>query len=156
MRKGTNAAGYGKRAVFGNKKKSHLKFWKGWVANFKKPWGLRVFKSYGEAGDADLSALEQEVPKLKEELSQFNPKGAFNCDESVFFFRMAPDTTIATECLPGRKKAKDRINLMPYCNADGTRRFELVVIGKYFKPGVVEKRQGWSWASTTMRTRRHA
>lgn len=50
------------------------------------------------------------------------------------FDRMAPDTNIVTQRLPEWKNEKDRISLMPYFSADGSRRFELVLIGKSCKP----------------------
>lgn len=43
---------------------------------------------------------------------------------------MALDTYTAKEHLVVRKKAKDMINSMPCCNADGSRQFELMLIEK--------------------------
>ena len=55
---------------------------------------------------------------------------------------MAPDKTIAAEPLPGRKKAKERITFMPCVNADGSEKFELMVIGHAWKPHVFKKKTG--------------
>lgn len=119
-----------------------MTFSDGWLSNFNRRWGLRVFRSYGEGGDADLEAVRNELPLIKEKVRQYQPKDIFNCDESGLFYKMAPDKTIAQHRLPGRKKQKDRITFMPCCNSDGSEKFEVMFIGKSQQPRVFKKRSG--------------
>lgn len=132
-----------------------LTFSEGWLDNFKKRWGLRVFRSHGESGDADNDALEERMPKLREILASYACEDIFNADECGLFYSMAPDKTIATHALPGRKKVKDRLTFMPCCNATGTEKLELVVIGKSVRPRVFRKKQVQSWGLIIMRTAKH-
>ena len=97
-----------------------LKFSEGWLDNFTKRWGLSVFRSHGEAGDANEESLTAELPRMQKVISGYNPKVVFNCDECGLFYRMAPDRTISKKRVPGRKKAKERITIMPCANADGS------------------------------------
>ena len=55
---------------------------------------------------------------------------------------MALDKTIVLERLPGRKKAKDRITVLPCSNADGIEKIELMIIGKALIPRVFKNKSG--------------
>ena len=120
--------------------KSELKFSAGWLDNFKSQWNLRVFKSHGEIGDADLEAAARELPIIREKLKGYDPRYVYNADECGLFLKMAPDKTIYTERLPGRKKTKDRISLLFCCNADGSHKFEVMIIGKSRQPRAFKKK----------------
>ena len=111
-------------------KKPTLNFSAGWLGKFKSGWNQRVFKSHRESGDADLEAAVRELPLIKEKLRRYDPKDIFNADECGLFFKMAPDKTVSTERLPGRKKTKDRITLLFCYNADDSQKFEIMAIGK--------------------------
>lgn len=65
--------------------KSELTFSASWLDNFKSHWNLRLFKSSGESGDADLEAAARVLPITKERLKGYDPKGVFNADESGNF-----------------------------------------------------------------------
>lgn len=119
-----------------------LKFSDGWLGNFKKRWNLRLLRSYGERGDADVEALAAELPKLKEVVEKYDPKDIFNADECGLFYSMPPERSISRERLPGRKKAKERITFMPCANADGSEKLELMVIGKARNPRCFQKKSG--------------
>ena len=82
------------------------------------------------------------TPKTEGNCGTVCQKDVFNADECGLFFSMAPDKTIAAEPLPGCKKAKERITFMPCANADGSEKFELMVIGHAWKPGVFKKKTG--------------
>lgn len=58
---------------------------------------------------------------------------------------MAVDTTTARELFPVREKTKDRISSMPCCNEDGSRQFELMLIGKSCSPRLFGRNRGKKW-----------
>ena len=70
------------------------------------------------------------------------PKDIFNADECGLFYCLAPDTATAQQALPGRKKAKHRITVMPCASADGTEKIELMVIGHSVRPRCIKKKTG--------------
>lgn len=119
-----------------------FKLWQGWLEKFKKRLGLRVLKSYGESGDADVESLRRELPRIKNILKNYEPKNIFNADECGLFYKMAPDKAIEKERLYGRKKMKDRITFLPFANADGTEKLELMIIGRAARPRPFKKKSG--------------
>ena len=68
---------------------------------------------------------------------------------------MAPDKTVGTERLPGRKKAKDRISLLFRCNADGSEKYEVMIIWRSFRHRVLKKGQERSSDLTITTIQRH-
>lgn len=56
------------------------------------------------------------------------------------FFKMAPDKTVGTGRLPGRKKAKEGITVLLCCNADSTEKYELTIVCRSFCPRVFKKK----------------
>lgn len=132
-----------------------LQFSEGWLDKFKHRWNLRVFKSHGESGDADADAVAREMPRLRGIVAEYAKKDVFNADECGLFYRMAPDKTIALERLPGRKKAKERITIMPCANADGTEKIELMFIGSALNPASLKRSRVRNWDSTIMPIKRH-
>lgn len=123
-------------------KRIDLKFSLGWLQKFKKRWNLRVFRSHGESGDADETAIAFAMPNLQGKISQYEAKDVFNADECGLFYRMAPTQTIALERVQGRKKAKDRITVLPCSNMDGSEKIELLFIGTAAKPRAFKKKSG--------------
>ena len=55
-------------------------------------------------------------------------------DETGLFYRLEADYSLATKQLEGRKKDKEQITIIVYCNGDGSDKVPLWVIGKYAKP----------------------
>jgi hypothetical protein len=61
----------------------------------------------------------------------------YNADESAAFWRVLPSTTWVHDkekSAPGRKISKDRVTFMPCCNAAGSHKLELLVLGKAKNP----------------------
>ena len=56
---------------------------------------------------------------------------------------MAPTSTIAVEMLPVRKKEKQRFTVLACANADGSEKFDLMIIGNANKPRAFNKRTGF-------------
>ena len=57
---------------------------------------------------------------------------------------MAPDKTVGIERLPVHEKAKDRISLLFCCDADGSEKYEVLIIWRSFRPRVFKKGPGRS------------
>jgi hypothetical protein len=114
---------------------------RGWIVNFRKRNGIRTLKICGEKLSADQSAVEPFINELDQviknqylELSQI-----YNADESGSFWKLLPDRTLVTsneKTVPGRKTSKERIIFLTCCNADGSHRLELLVIGKGKNPSL--------------------
>lgn len=117
-------------------------FSEGWLENFKRRWQLKSFKLHGEAGDVDEHAINEQLARIRQKVSQYALKDVFNCDESGLFYQMAPDRTIAPSSFAGRKKQKARFTFLAGCNADGTERFPLMFIGNSCKPRCFNKKTG--------------
>lgn len=121
---------------------SSLKFSDGWVSNFKHRWKLRTVKSHGEEGDADVSAVAEVLPSLRDTLASYDRRDRFNADECGLNYCAPPDKTVAHCPLPGRKKAKERITVLLCCNADGSERLEPMFIGNAARPRAFKKKSG--------------
>lgn len=85
-------------------------------------------------GDADQDAIVRDVPAIKQNISFFNLSDIWNADECGLFNKMVPDRTISQIQLAGRKKGRTRITFLPCCNADGSEKCPLMIIGKAHKP----------------------
>ena len=62
-----------------------LVFRSGWLYRFEARNNFRQHKSHGEAGDADKSLIENELPILQTMLTSFHPKDISNADEFSIF-----------------------------------------------------------------------
>ncbi|XP_050294297.1 jerky protein homolog-like [Anthonomus grandis grandis] len=111
----------------------------GWLDKFKKRHGIRFLKVCGEKLSSDVSAI---VPFQEKFLAVVNEMKlsrdqVYNADESAAFWRALPDTTWVhsqEQSAPGRKISKDRVTFMPCCNAAGTHKLPLLVLGKSANP----------------------
>ena len=67
-----------------------------------------------ESGDADIAAMEAQLPMLRQICEDYNREDIFNADETVINYRMPPDRTIYASPLQGRKKDK-KANIVGVC-----------------------------------------
>ena len=69
-------------------------------------------------------------------LQQYPLENIFNADETGFFFRLGPNKTLASknDTAKGYKKDKQRLTILLACNATGSRKLKLFVIGKSKRP----------------------
>jgi transposase len=111
-----------------------LAFSSGWLHRFKKRNGIQERKLQGEASSADLSAITEALPLLKNMCSSYPPERIYNMDETGLFYRLEPDRTLATERLSGRKKNKERLSIALCANSDGSHKLDPLIIGKFKKP----------------------
>lgn len=132
----------------------------GWLQKFKARHGIRLLKVCGEKISSDSDSVrpfQERFLKVVEEM-KLSATQVYNADESASFWRVLPGSTWVHEgekSAPGRKVSKNRLTFMPCCNATGTHKLPLLVIGKANKPRcfknaqipVVYKASGKGWMS---------
>ena len=64
-----------------------LQFSSGWLQGFKKRNGIRQQKLQGEAGSADLTAILEALPVLREKCANYPLERIYNMDETGLFYR---------------------------------------------------------------------
>lgn len=129
-------------ALLPENQKLCLKFSNGWFARFKARFGLSLRRIHGEAGSADMQAIENALPALRSLMAQYDPKDVWNADEFGLFYRQAPGWTLSHQPVVGLKKEKSRITFLACCNANGEEKFPLMVIGNSQKPRVFRGKSG--------------
>lgn len=70
----------------------------------------KIFEVPRGIGVSDQASIYNALPEQRMVLRRFKPEDIFNADEYGDFYSMAPDRTIATERLPGRKRVKTKLN----------------------------------------------
>lgn len=111
----------------------------GWLDKFKLRHGVRFLKVCGEKLSSDVAAVQpfQETFRSVVEDMELCSEQVYNADESAIFWRTLPDTTWVHQdekSAPGRKISKDRLTFMPCCNAAGSHKLPLLVLGKAANP----------------------
>ena len=114
----------------------------GWLERFKKRHGIQKYKRHGESGSAEaaVEAARGAVTRLIGILKQYSSDDTYNCDESALFYKLLPETTLATEPQSGMKKEKARVTIHACTNASGTHKLPLWVIGMAANPRVFGKK----------------
>ena len=115
-------------------------FSSGWLVKFQQRHGFRSVRFFGESGSADVGAIEENLPKMIEEIEKYRRCDVFNMDETGLLYRMAPDRTIASKNLNGSKKDKARITIALTANADGSEKLPPLFIGHFGKPRAFGKK----------------
>lgn len=111
-------------------------FSNGWLCNVKKRHGIRMVYKHGEANDADQEGVKlcrEAIPRIVAE-GGYTADRVYNQDETGQCFRQLPSRTLATGNLAGGKKDKTRFTASLCCNASGTDKRDLFIIGKAKKP----------------------
>jgi DDE superfamily endonuclease/Tc5 transposase DNA-binding domain/Fission yeast centromere protein N-terminal domain len=138
-----------------------LIFSHGWLTRFKKRNNLQRFRLHGESGSVDQTSIDDLLPIIKTVTNEYAWEDIYNMDETGLFFRLEPDTTLATQRLNGKKKDKERLTIALCCNGNGTHKLMPFVIGKYANPrcfkninikniGVMYKANKKAWMTTTL------
>lgn len=111
----------------------------GWFWRWRHRKGIRRLTIAGEK----LSANTQAADKFKVEFSHTikNEKlvraQIFNFDETGLWYKTMPNRTMAAKeetQAPGFKNSKDRVTIGACCNADGSFKLTLVLVGKSARP----------------------
>lgn len=112
----------------------------GFISNFKKRHGIRMKKISGEklscADEAIIKNFQEAFTRQMEEL-MLVPEQIYNADETALVYKNLDNRTLVTvneKTAPGRKNSKDRVTIMPCCNATGSHKLTLMMIGKSEKP----------------------
>ncbi|XP_042148909.1 uncharacterized protein LOC121837369 [Ixodes scapularis] len=79
-------------------------------------------------------AAEMLQEKLAEFLAQYSPDDIYNFDETGFFYKLGPSSTLASEPVAGNKRSKERITVGFLCNASGTHKWKPIVVAKAERP----------------------
>ena len=111
-----------------------LKLSNGWLDSFKNRHGIKSWRRFGENGSIDPTIISNALPDLHEATRNYSLDDIYNMDENGLFFRMQAGHSLATKQLEGRKQDKERITLVLCCNASGTHKLPLWVVGKFEKP----------------------
>jgi len=111
-----------------------FKFSSGWLAKFKQQHQIRSHRRFGESGAANTKIIEESLPRIRTILDQYALADIYNMDEIGLFYRMQADNSLATKQHKGRKQNKERITITVCCNADGSDKLPLWIIGKSFRP----------------------
>ncbi|KAE8240346.1 hypothetical protein A4X13_0g7846 [Tilletia indica] len=115
------------------------KWTNGWLEGFQKRFKIQSRRRHGEAGSVDLDKLALALPKIQVQTQKYSLKDTFNMDETALLYRLQPDTGLATEFIAGGKKDKTRVTLVACCNADGSEKVEIWVLGQYQNPRALNK-----------------
>ncbi|KAM9918644.1 hypothetical protein OXX59_008515, partial [Metschnikowia pulcherrima] len=105
------------------------KFSSGWLSRFKARNTMKLRKVYGEKGSVDPKAHEEMI-SIRELCKEYPRENIYNMDESALYWKAASTVTISTESIIGRKPNRQRLTFTLCCNADGSDRCEIFLIGK--------------------------
>ena len=72
--------------------------------------------------------------ELRTLVDKYGIEDSYNIDETGLYWKMTPDTTLATEPQAGRKKEKTRITIVNCCNASGSHKLDPWLIGTAATP----------------------
>ena len=112
----------------------------GWMNGFKARHCILGRTAQGKSEPADVPAAEKYrnefVPRMRR--LGFDPACIYNADETGLFFRQLPDKTLSSTlheaAVKGHKKCKQRLTVLLTCNATGTHKVKLFVIGTAKRP----------------------
>ncbi|KAM7304214.1 tigger transposable element-derived protein 6-like [Ixodes scapularis] len=82
----------------------------------------------------DTAAVASARKQLAEFLAQYSPDDIYNFDETGFFYKLGPSSTLASEPVAGNKRSKERITVGFLCNASGTHKWKPIVVAKAERP----------------------
>jgi hypothetical protein len=108
----------------------------GWLGNFKKRQGIKQIVKHGEANGPNSHGVElarNAIPKIVND-GGYAAQDIYNQDETAQFWWHALQRSLATCKRAGRKQGKQCITVSLCCNATGTDKRVLFVIGKSKRP----------------------
>jgi hypothetical protein len=108
-------------------------FSNGWLQKFKKRHNISEHIRHGELGSVPETA-DEEMRGIRTFAGEYQEEDIYNMDEAPLYWKMIPSRGLATQVRLGRKKEKDRISTVLACNATGTDRLRVWIIGRSKKP----------------------
>lgn len=111
----------------------------GWLYSFKLRHGIRELDIQGEALSGDKDAAEKFVAEFNNFVTAENllPEQILNADGSGLYWKCLPSKTLAFQkekSAPGHKSSKERLTITTCSYFTGSKKLQLVVIGKAKKP----------------------
>ncbi|KAM0721559.1 hypothetical protein Q7P37_002484 [Cladosporium fusiforme] len=110
----------------------------GWISRFKARSLISSRRRHGEAANVDKGAMAADLARVQATLSQYPLCDQYNCDETGLFWKLIPDRSHVTRELSGVKKEKARITIHHCCNATGSHKLPMWIIGKHKRPRAFE------------------
>lgn len=123
-------------------KQLNLVFSNGWIGRFQARHGLRYRRTHGESAGANMAAIAEQLPAIREKIGKFQECDVFNADEFGLFFRQPPGWSLSATQVNGLKKDKSRITCLACCNFSGTEKYPLMIIGHARRPRPFGKQSG--------------
>ena len=124
----------------------------GWLTNFLNRKGIVSTKLFGEGGEVDKNdpVLQQKLRELEELLCEYEYEHIYNMDETGLFYRVVPrhTTLLPSEnknTTRGKKAQKERVTAAVCCNATGSHKVDLFLIGKPKEPACIKTVRGKVW-----------
>ena len=124
----------------------------GWLSHFQTRKGIVSAALHGEGGEVDKNdpILLQKLKELEEFICDYDYEHIYNMDETGLFYRVVPryTTLLPSEnvnTIRGKKERKDRITVAVCCNAIGSHKIDLFLIGKPKEPACIKTVRGKVW-----------
>ena len=107
----------------------------GWLDKWKQRNNVRCYAISGDSGNVDLETASDWKRSLSMLIDGYELENVFNMDETGFFFRCLPDSTLShvSEACKGGKQGKNRLTVALTCSAVGEKLVPMI-IGKSKKP----------------------
>lgn len=138
----------------------------GWLEKWKSRMKIRSMRIAGEKLSADVDAAETYEKTFAQDIKirQLTKAQIFNFDETLLIFKSLPVKTFVSHkeiYASGFKISKERYTVGACCNADGSLKLPLIVIGKSARPralknvsssclGVYYKSQKKAWMDSEL------
>lgn len=107
---------------------------RGWIQRFKQRRDIKRKFYEGEADSADMNAVRSSRDNLQQILAAYDPEDIFNLDETGLFYRLGPNSTLATTSENELKRSKERITVALIASATGSVKVKPFVISKVARP----------------------
>lgn len=118
-------------------------FGRKWCTCFLKRWSITEHTFHGESNEAQRHAAKPEVQEHMEELRQlashYDAEDIYNVDQTGLYWRRLASSGLSSTVRGGAKLDKRRISAGLCCNATGTDRFQLWLVGKAKQPHALNK-----------------
>lgn len=112
------------------------KFSRHWLEGWKKRYGVKRQRFHGEGGGVEITEeTHRQMHEIQLVLMEFERCDIFNMDETGLYWRRQPQVTLSsTSGSSGTKLSKTRITAVLCCNADGSHKLKIWLIGYYLNP----------------------
>ena len=110
------------------------------IQNWARHQNLRNLALWGQGVSADTEAAAPRITKIREQLEDHPTEIIYNMDETGLFYGCVPNRAYVQagqlRQVRGTKamKAKDRVTLVLACNASGSHKIPVAMIGKAKQP----------------------